>query len=95
MDLLYCMQIVLSSGYGNADGSGHVNNRVFVFKHSSKEHHTSHEVNKLKYNMDITLDIIPKVHCNPFEDSSGAVEMVNIPKMHPRSKHINTKYHHF
>ena len=37
----------------------------------------------------------PKIHCKLFEDNSGAVEMVKVPKIRPRTRHINTKYHHF
>jgi len=38
------------------------------------------------------------VVCRVFEDDSGAVELVTStkpPKIRPRTKHINTKYHHF
>ena len=38
------------------------------------------------------------VFCRVFEDNSGAIEVatnVKNPKMRPRTKHINTKYHHF
>ena len=37
----------------------------------------------------------PKIHCKLFEDNSGAIEIANVPKMRPRTKHINVKYHHF
>ncbi len=40
----------------------------------------------------------PHLHCRVFEDDSGAVELassVKNPKMRPRTRHINTKYHHF
>jgi Reverse transcriptase (RNA-dependent DNA polymerase) len=37
----------------------------------------------------------PKVHCRVFEDNSGALEMANVHKMRPRTKHLNIKYHHF
>jgi hypothetical protein len=40
----------------------------------------------------------PVMRCRVFEDNSGAVELatsVKSPKMRPRTKHINTKYHHF
>jgi Reverse transcriptase (RNA-dependent DNA polymerase) len=40
-------------------------------------------------------DGIPTVHCKAFEDNIGAVEMARLPKMIPRTKHINIKYHHF
>jgi hypothetical protein len=39
--------------------------------------------------------ITPKVHCKAFEDNSGALEMARTPKMRPRTKHLNIKYHHF
>ena len=44
------------------------------------------------------LDSAPTLYCRIFEDNSGAVEMAKSaksPKMRPRTKHINTKYHHF
>jgi hypothetical protein len=30
-----------------------------------------------------------------FEDNQGAVKLANVPKMHPKTKHINIKYHFF
>jgi hypothetical protein len=40
-------------------------------------------------------NIIPTVHCQVFEDNVGAIEMARLPKMRPRTKHLNMKYHHF
>ena len=40
-------------------------------------------------------DIPPQVHCTIFEDNSGALELAQLPKMRPRTKHINQAYHHF
>lgn len=37
----------------------------------------------------------PTVKCTVFEDNSGALELATAPKMRPRTKHINIKYHHF
>ena len=40
----------------------------------------------------------PKFHCKVFEDNSGAIHLatgVKHPKMRPKTKHINIKYHHF
>jgi hypothetical protein len=37
----------------------------------------------------------PRVHCKVFEDKSGAIEIATVPKMRPRTKHNNIKYHHF
>ena len=31
----------------------------------------------------------PTVYCKAFEDNSGAMELTRIPKMCPRTKHIN------
>jgi hypothetical protein len=36
-----------------------------------------------------------QVHCTVFEDNMGAIEMAKVPKMRPRTKHMNIKYHHF
>ena len=35
------------------------------------------------------------VKYNAFEDNTGALELAKVPKMRPRTKHINIKYHHF
>jgi hypothetical protein len=37
----------------------------------------------------------PIIRCKIFEDKEGAVEMANVPKMRPRTKHLNIKYHFF
>ena len=37
----------------------------------------------------------PTVHCKVFEDNSGAIELAKLPKIRPRTKHINNQYHHF
>jgi hypothetical protein len=37
----------------------------------------------------------PIIRCKIFEDNIGAVEMANVPKMRPRTKHLNVKYHFF
>ena len=37
----------------------------------------------------------PKIHCTVFEDNSGALELARLPKMRPRTKHINQSFHHF
>ena len=36
-----------------------------------------------------------KVHCRVFQDNSGALEIANIPKYRPRTKHINQRFHFF
>ena len=37
----------------------------------------------------------PVIYCKVFEDNSGALELARLPKLRPRTKHINTCYHHF
>jgi hypothetical protein len=37
----------------------------------------------------------PTVFCKLFEDNAGAIHLVKAPKMRPRTRHINQKYHHF
>jgi hypothetical protein len=37
----------------------------------------------------------PTIKCTIFEDNKGAVEMANVPKMRPCTKHLNVKYHFF
>jgi hypothetical protein len=37
----------------------------------------------------------PHVDCKVFEDNSGALELARLPKLRPRTKHINVCYHHF
>ena len=37
----------------------------------------------------------PYVYCKVFEDNSGALELARLPKLRPRTKHINIVYHHF
>ena len=33
--------------------------------------------------------------CKVFEDNTGALALATVPKMRPRTKHININYHHF
>jgi hypothetical protein len=37
----------------------------------------------------------PYVYCKVFEDNSSALELARLPKLCPRTKHINVCYHHF
>ena len=37
----------------------------------------------------------PTVRCKAFEDNVGAIKLARMPKMRPRTKHLNIKYHHF
>jgi hypothetical protein len=37
----------------------------------------------------------PTVFCRLFEDNAGAIHLAKVPKMRPRTRHINQKYHHF
>jgi hypothetical protein len=37
----------------------------------------------------------PYVYCKVFEDNSGALELARLPKLCPKTKHINVCYNHF
>jgi hypothetical protein len=37
----------------------------------------------------------PTIYCKLFEDNAGAIQLAKVPKMWPRTRHINQKYHHF
>ena len=53
-------------------------------------------VHEFKNNFSIGAVVsIPTIRCTLFEDNSGALELATTPKMRPRTKHINIKYHHF
>ena len=38
---------------------------------------------------------VPNVHCTTYEDNSGCLILATEHKLRPRTKHINTQYHHF
>ena len=52
-------------------------------------------LNEFKKQGILTDKYVPKVYCKAFEDNSGAYELARVPKMRPRTKHINQKCHHF
>ena len=35
------------------------------------------------------------MHCKAFEDNSGAIDLACLPKIRPRTKHINVMFHNF
>jgi hypothetical protein len=35
------------------------------------------------------------MYCKVFEDNSGALELARLPKLRPKTKHINVCYHYF
>ena len=37
----------------------------------------------------------PQIYCKVFEDNSGALDLAQLPKLRPRTKHINICYNHF
>ena len=52
-------------------------------------------VQELKDRNILNLNDKIKVHCRCYEDNAGALELSNVPKLRPRTKHINIVYHHF
>ena len=41
------------------------------------------------------LEGTPTLHCTVFDDNRWCIDLVNFPKLRPRTKHIALKYHHF
>jgi hypothetical protein len=51
------------------------------------------EMKQLKFPIKQTK---PQIHCKVFvEDNSGAIEMAEMHKYRPRTKHLSIKFHHF
>ena len=48
----------------------------------------------ISHNVDTLLQPAT-IHCKAFEDNSRALELAKVPKMRPRTKHLNNMYHHF
>ena len=42
-----------------------------------------------------TISSTPQFVCSMFEDNTAALEIAKVPKMRPRTKHINVSYHFF
>ena len=51
-------------------------------------------IEDLKLNLPLEKNT-PKLHYTVFEDNQGFVNIVECPKMRPRTKHIAIKYHYF
>jgi hypothetical protein len=47
------------------------------------------------HNRNIIISIKPNFRCQIFEDNAAALEISKIPKVRPRTRHINVLYHHF
>ena len=43
----------------------------------------------------VSVSYRARIHCQVFEDNSGALEMAKVHKYRPRTKHLNVKLHHF
>jgi hypothetical protein len=52
-------------------------------------------INEFKQHGFEVINKEPRVYCKAFEDNSGALELARLPKMRPRTKHINVRFHHF
>ena len=50
---------------------------------------------EVKASMVAETGTIPTIKCTMFEDNKDAKAMATIPKMRPRTKHINGRMHHF
>ena len=61
-------------------------------------HETIPMMELLKEMKSIGLLVTPAnadIHCQVFKDNSGAMEMAQVHKYCPRTKHLNIKLHHF
>ena len=36
-----------------------------------------------------------QMHCKAFQDNTGSIALAKVPKIRPRTRHINAKYFHF
>jgi hypothetical protein len=66
--------------------------------HPRKAHYFTYQLNSKAKSTLATYQCLatePYVYCKVFEDNSGALELARLPKLRPRSKHINVCYHHF
>jgi len=79
-------EVALSSTESEYIGLSHTLRNVIPLIELMKELQGLHEGFMKKH---------PRVHCKLFEDNSGAIELAKVPKIRPRTKHINIKYHHF
>ena len=52
-------------------------------------------VKELHAKVSSSVQTTPTVYCKAFEDNAGDYKLATAPKMQPRTKHINAKYHHF
>ncbi len=52
-------------------------------------------INEMKEHNIPVICTKPYVCCKVFEDNSCALELARLPKLCPRTKHINVCYHHF
>ncbi len=52
-------------------------------------------VNEVKNRGFKVICTAPFVYCKAFEVNTGALELARLPKLRPRTKHINVCYHHF
>jgi hypothetical protein len=55
-------------------------------------HNMLMEMKGLGFNI---LNDDPVIKCEIFEDNNGALTIASVPRMRPRTKHINTRYFHF
>jgi len=79
-------EIALSSTKSEYIGLSHALREVIPLMHMLQE------MKGLGFEINSTT---PKIHCRVFEDNSGALEMAKVHKYRARTKHLNTKYHHF
>jgi hypothetical protein len=56
---------------------------------------TIYLMKEVQARLSLDIEVVPTVYCRMFEDNSAALEMAKVPKMRPRTRHLNVAYHHF
>eukprot|EP00957_Ditylum_brightwellii_P092488 7042865-Ditylum_brightwellii.AAC.1 len=52
-------------------------------------------LNEIKDSIKIAEEEKAEFKCTEHQDNLGCIELAKCPRIRPRAKHINIKYHHF
>ena len=68
---------------------------IALIENVSKILGIAYKVPEVQYKNIRTPDDMNGISVDVYEDNRGALELANVPKLHPHTKHIALKYHHF
>ena len=77
----FALSTTESEFMGISAATRHVKSLMYLFEEVSKKV--------------VGMPTKPSMFCRLFEDNLSALEMAKIPKIRPRTRHINVIYHHF